>query len=347
MYRGMILASSGVLNDGPATTKHEVARNPAARGNALNYPWIDVRGTMLVDRGGKLVTGGRVSLCTDATLHLLAGMLDQHVTDETGHIVEYQRAWRANRDGFAPMLSNFRERSSNRSHFRACCVLPSLPTAPRWCNVHAGDTDRCNLPYSSPQLIAPAGRGWAQLTGIAMRNRKWSRRDVLKTSTALAAGVLFAEPVRAAASPLQRDAGIARSRPQGGQALVLLRTGIERRGTGGQAFEAKYPGIAVRVERSGAERIFQRIAQEQANGIDAVDVANSTDPADYLDWKSKDWLAPYLPADVAKYFPADQVDPDGGAGAERGNQGALRQNILGAIDSEGGALRSVCPEYLA
>ena len=107
MYRSMILAASGVLNDRPATTKHEVARNPAARGNALNYPRIDVRGVMLVDRGGKLVTGGRVSLCTDTTLHLLAGMLDQHLTDETGHIVEYQRAWRANRDEFAPVLSTF------------------------------------------------------------------------------------------------------------------------------------------------------------------------------------------------------------------------------------------------
>ena len=79
----------------------------------------------------------------------------------------------------------------------------------------------------------------------------------------------------------------------------------------GKAFEAKYPGIAVRVERSGAERIYQRIAQEQGSGINAVDVANSTDPAHYLDWKSKDWLAPYLPDDVAKHFPADQFDPDG------------------------------------
>ena len=51
MYRRMILAASGVLNDRPATTKHEVTRNPAARGNALNYPQIDVRGMMLVDRG--------------------------------------------------------------------------------------------------------------------------------------------------------------------------------------------------------------------------------------------------------------------------------------------------------
>ena len=32
-----------------------------------------------------------------------------------------------------------------------------------------------------------------------------------------------------------------------------------------KGFEAKHPGIAVRVERSGAERIFQRIGQEQAS----------------------------------------------------------------------------------
>ena len=67
----------------------------------------------------------------------------------------------------------------------------------------------------------------------------------------------------------------------------------------------------MRVERSGAERIFQRIAQEQGSGIKAVDVANSTDPAHYLDWKKNGWLAAYLPEEVAKHFPADQIDPDG------------------------------------
>jgi hypothetical protein len=32
-----------------------------------------------------------------------------------------------------------------------------------------------------------------------------------------------------------------------------------------KAFEAKYPGIAMRVERSGGERIYQRIGQEYAS----------------------------------------------------------------------------------
>ena len=34
-----------------------------------------------------------------------------------------------------------------------------------------------------------------------------------------------------------------------------------------KAFEAKYPGVAMKVERSGAERNFQRIGQEYASKI--------------------------------------------------------------------------------
>jgi iron(III) transport system substrate-binding protein len=145
-----------------------------------------------------------------------------------------------------------------------------------------------------------------------MGNRRWSRRDVLKSATVLAAGAIFAEPIEAAAPPATEvtpeliEAALKEGKLSYYSALEL--NVAERLG---KAFEAKYPGISVRVERSGAERIFQRIAQEQGSGINAVDVANSTDPAHYLDWKSKDWLAPYVPDDVAKHFPADQVDPDG------------------------------------
>ena len=145
-----------------------------------------------------------------------------------------------------------------------------------------------------------------------MRDRKWSRRDVLKASAASAAGVVFAEPLRAAAPPptAVTPALIEAARKEG---KVSFYTALELNTAErlARVFEAKYPGIAVRVERSGAERIFQRIAQEQGSGIKAVDVANSTDPAHYLDWKKNDWLAPYIPEDVAKHFPADQVDPDG------------------------------------
>src|SRR3954453_17372945 len=145
-----------------------------------------------------------------------------------------------------------------------------------------------------------------------MRDRKWSRRDLLRASTAAAAGVLFAEPSKAAAPPATEvtPALIAAAKKEGKLSFysALELSTAERLA---RNFEAKYPGIAVRVERSGAERIFQRIAQEQGSGINAVDVANSTDPAHFLEWKKNDWLAPYLPDDVVKHFPADQVDPDG------------------------------------
>jgi transcriptional regulator GlxA family with amidase domain len=103
---GMILAASGILDGGPATTKREVVppeKSPLEVMRA-SYPRIDVREAMLVDRGAGVVTGGGVSLCIDTTLHLLAGMLGQPVADETARIMEYSRAWRANRDGFASVL---------------------------------------------------------------------------------------------------------------------------------------------------------------------------------------------------------------------------------------------------
>ena len=144
-----------------------------------------------------------------------------------------------------------------------------------------------------------------------MSNQKWSRRDVLKTSAGVAAGALFAEPVRAAPPPSSVTPELIEAARKEGKISYYAALELNVAERLGKAFEAKYPGISVHVERSGAERIYQRIAQEQGSGINAVDVANSTDPAHYLDWKSKNWLAPYLPDDVAKHFPADQFDPDG------------------------------------
>jgi iron(III) transport system substrate-binding protein len=65
------------------------------------------------------------------------------------------------------------------------------------------------------------------------------------------------------------------------------------------------------VERSGAERVFQRIGQEYTSKIYAVDVANSSDAAHFIAWKRDGWLAPYVPEDVAKFYPAEHRDADG------------------------------------
>ena len=104
---GMILAASGVLDGGPATTKREVVPPETSPLEVMraSYPRIDVREAMLVEGSGGVVTGGGVTLCIDTTLHLIAGMLGPDVADETARIMEYQRAWRANREAFAPVLS--------------------------------------------------------------------------------------------------------------------------------------------------------------------------------------------------------------------------------------------------
>ena len=145
-----------------------------------------------------------------------------------------------------------------------------------------------------------------------MRKQNWSRREMLSVTAGSIAGAVFAAASRAAGPPpaTVTPALIEAARKEGKISYyAAIELGVAERL--GKMFEAKYPGIAVRVERSGAERIFQRIAQEQGSGIHAVDVANSTDMAHYLDWKKNGWLAPYLPEEVAKHFPADQFDPEG------------------------------------
>ena len=78
-----------------------------------------------------------------------------------------------------------------------------------------------------------------------------------------------------------------------------------------KAFEAKYPGVAVRVERSGAERVFTRIAQEYQSNIAVVDVANTADQAHAIIWKKDGWLAPYLPQEVVQHYDKSYYDPEG------------------------------------
>jgi iron(III) transport system substrate-binding protein len=78
-----------------------------------------------------------------------------------------------------------------------------------------------------------------------------------------------------------------------------------------QAFTAAFPAIRLRIERSGAERILQRLMQEYATNLHEADVVESSDITSFVDWKSRGWMAPFIPDDVAQYWPADQKDKDG------------------------------------
>lgn len=96
----MILAAAGVLDGRMATTKREVAGAEVAPTRLMRerHPGIRVmEGASLVDCGA-VVTGGGVTLGIDATLHLLARLVGAEVADETARIMEYTRAWRANRE---------------------------------------------------------------------------------------------------------------------------------------------------------------------------------------------------------------------------------------------------------
>ena len=101
----MILAATGVLDGSKATTKREVVAPEVSPLAVMRerYPAIDAREASLVDCG-VITTGGGVALCIDTMLHVLARELGTHVAGETARIIEYSRAWEANRREFPPMV---------------------------------------------------------------------------------------------------------------------------------------------------------------------------------------------------------------------------------------------------
>jgi iron(III) transport system substrate-binding protein len=140
---------------------------------------------------------------------------------------------------------------------------------------------------------------------------KFSRRFILK-STAAAGAALFAAPLRAqapAAAPVTPELVAAAKRE--GKVAFYTAMDLPVAEKLGKAFEAKYPGITVRVERSGAERIFQRVAQEMGSNIHACDVLNSADASHFIAFKRNGWLAPFVTDEMAQQFPAAYRDPDG------------------------------------
>jgi iron(III) transport system substrate-binding protein len=68
-------------------------------------------------------------------------------------------------------------------------------------------------------------------------------------------------------------------------------------------FEQTYPGIKVEVNRSGSERILQRIMQELGAGIKNADVVNTSDTGHYVFFKRKGLLARYTPAGAERLSP--------------------------------------------
>jgi iron(III) transport system substrate-binding protein len=144
-----------------------------------------------------------------------------------------------------------------------------------------------------------------------MTRTRLSRRDMMKGSAALAATVLAA-PLRAQAPPSEAiSPRLIDAAKQEGMVVLYSSMDLPVGEKLGKAFAAAYPGVSIQIERSGSERLFQRIGQEFDSGIHACDVINSSDASHFIPWKKNGWLMPFVPEDVAKYFPAIYRDPDG------------------------------------
>src|ERR1700741_4027486 len=131
-----------------------------------------------------------------------------------------------------------------------------------------------------------------------MQKPTWSRRDVLKASSAVAAAGALGPPSRAlppgppatAITPQLIEAA-----KKEGKVIYYTSVDLPIAERIAKAFEAKYPGIAVRVERTGAERVFQRVSQEYASNIHAADIINTSDAAHFIVWRRDGLFAPFVP----------------------------------------------------
>jgi iron(III) transport system substrate-binding protein len=137
-----------------------------------------------------------------------------------------------------------------------------------------------------------------------------TRRSVLVGSAALAAGSFTVE-VKAAPEAQKITPALIEAAKKEGKLSWYTSVDLPVAEKIAKAFEAAYPGVSMKVERSGAERIFQRIGQEYQSKIYNCDVVNSSDAAHLIIWKRASMLASFLPEDVARHFPKEHWDPDG------------------------------------
>jgi iron(III) transport system substrate-binding protein len=138
-----------------------------------------------------------------------------------------------------------------------------------------------------------------------------SRRDVIKGSAALGLTAFAASVQAAAPEPVAITPELIAAARNEAKVILYSSMDLPVGEKLGKAFEAQYPGIAVQIERSGSERLFQRVNQEFSSGIRAVDVINSSDASHFISWKKSGWLAPFVTEDIARHFLPEYRDPDG------------------------------------
>src|SRR6188472_3592225 len=124
---------------------------------------------------------------------------------------------------------------------------------------------------------------------ILIRRQSMSARPVLAALAAvgaLVAGGAFAQ----APAPYDATPQLVAAAQKEGKVVWYSATDVQVAEKLARAFEAKYPGVKVQVERSGAERIFQRINQEYGSKIYNADVVETSDAVHFIHFKKQGWL---------------------------------------------------------
>src|SRR6201747_261971 len=147
--------------------------------------------------------------------------------------------------------------------------------------------------------------------------KKMSRRDVLKGSASLGLAAFATRVMAAAPGPVSITPDLMEAAKKEGKVVFYSSMDLPVGEKLGKAFEAAYPGISVQIERSGSERLFQRVAQEFESNIHAADIINSSDASHFISWKKNGWMAPFVTEDIAQHFLPQFRDPDGMSATSR------------------------------
>ena len=141
--------------------------------------------------------------------------------------------------------------------------------------------------------------------------RKLTRRRVLAGSATALAASGWISSAQSAPEPAKITPELIEAAKKEGKVVWYTSVDLALAEKVAKLFEGKHPGVSVKVERSGAERNFQRISQEYASKIYNCDVVNSSDASHFIIWKRQQMLAAFVPEDVAQHFADSHKDADG------------------------------------
>jgi iron(III) transport system substrate-binding protein len=114
--------------------------------------------------------------------------------------------------------------------------------------------------------------------------------------------VLALSVVSTAVPALAEDARVEAARKEG-KVVWYTSLALSSSEKVAKLFEAAYPGIKVEVQRTGSERILQRVMQEVQANLKLVDVIHTSDAGHFVLLKEKKHLLKYTPAGADAFPP--------------------------------------------